>query len=573
MDDDVTSLAALRKTNSAHPHRFREYSRRRDNLAYSFLLDGEAVDAEHTARLLVLRDQDVIVAEKQKDDDVAHVPVAAQRKPGSAASPAAPGAAAPGAAAETGDALEDPGGVPSGPVAHGNGQGVAGSTSVVTRDASEDVLAAVARAVDDDGDDDASARALRRTLAAASPARLAKTVSATTVDALGTTFARFSRGAGPAGRVVVVSGLAASATSIDVATLLEPHGAVEACALVAGGGAACARFEAAEAANRAVVAGATEASGTRVAVAHLVAALPPPPRPPPGAASAGGTAMPAAPAEAGGGSGEAAARAAGAAGGGATAAGGWAPQARPTTVVCRWVVPDFETARRSDAARAHKGMYHDAGFVDAAGNRWLLYYFLDGDGADNAGHVSLYLSVRDAATLPFGWQKHATRVAPRSCAPMHVPTAAPAQVHHVCRPCVGRRLTWICEMGNTGLPRRAATRSPGLGLAEVCCARRAACARPHRHRRRTPRARDCHCQCVVDGHRAQRRRRMPARGCAYGRRRRGPSVLACRRRRGTPRRRRWLGTNTATPRVRARPPRGCGRGGGGNCARARGRRC
>ena len=341
------------------------------------------------------------------------------------------------------------------------------------------MLAAVARAVDNDGDDDASARALRRTLAAASPTRLAKTVSAAAVDVLGTTFARFSRGAGPAGRVVVVSGLAVSATSAHVATLLEPHGAVEACALVAGGGAACVRFAAAEAANRAVVAGATEASGTRVAITHLVAALPPPPRPPPGAAnSSGGTAMPAAPAEAGGGSGEAAARAAGAAGGGTTAAGGWAPQARPTTVVCRWVVPDFETARRSDAARAHKGMYHDAGFVDAAGNRWLLYYFLDGDGADNAGHVSLYLSVRDAATLPFGWQKHATCVAPPSYAPTLVPTAAlpPPQVHHVCRPCVGRRVTWICEMGNTGLPPRAATRGPGLGLAEVCCAHRAACA-------------------------------------------------------------------------------------------------
>ena len=38
-------------------------------------------------------------------------------------------------------------------------------------------------------------------------------------------------------------------------------------------------------------------------------------------------------------------------------------------------------------ARAHKGEYHDSAFVDAAGNRWLLYYFLDGDGADNAGHV------------------------------------------------------------------------------------------------------------------------------------------------------------------------------------------
>ena len=131
--------------------------------------------------------------------------------------------------------------------------------------------------MDNDGDGDASARALRRTLAAASPTRLAKTVSAAAVDVLGTTFARFSRGAGPAGHVVVVSGLAVSATSAHVATLLEPHGAVEACALVAGGGAACVRFAAAEAANRAVVAGATEASGTRVAITHLVAALPPRP--------------------------------------------------------------------------------------------------------------------------------------------------------------------------------------------------------------------------------------------------------------------------------------------------------
>ena len=44
---------------------FREYSRRRDNLAYSFLLDGDVIDAEHKARLLVLRDQDVIVAEEK----------------------------------------------------------------------------------------------------------------------------------------------------------------------------------------------------------------------------------------------------------------------------------------------------------------------------------------------------------------------------------------------------------------------------------------------------------------------------------------------------------------------------
>ena len=34
---------------------FREYSRRRDNLAFSFLLDGDVIDAEHTARLLARR--------------------------------------------------------------------------------------------------------------------------------------------------------------------------------------------------------------------------------------------------------------------------------------------------------------------------------------------------------------------------------------------------------------------------------------------------------------------------------------------------------------------------------------
>jgi len=63
-----------------------------------------------------------------------------------------------------------------------------------------------------------------------------------------------------------------------------------------------------------------------------------------------------------------------------------------------------------------------------------------------------------------------------------------------------------------------------------------------------------------------------ARGRAYGRRGRGPAVPACRRRRSAPRRRRWLGTNTVAPRVRARSPRGCRHSGSGNCACARGRR-
>ena len=84
-------------------------------------------------------------------------------------------------------------------------------------------------------------------------------------------------------------------------------------------------------------------------------------------------------------------------------------------------------------------------------------------------------------------------------------------------------------------------------------------------------ARDCHCQCVVDGYRAQRRRcgLLAARVQAPRTR---SAVPACRRRRSAPRRRRWLGTNTVAPRVRARSPRGCRHSGSGNCACARGRR-
>ena len=93
-----------------------------------------------------------------------------------------------------------------------------------------------------------------------------------------------------------------------------------------------------------------------------------------------------------------AADAAGGAGAGGAGAGGarWATQTRATTVVCRWTI-GFDGAVASDAARQHKGQYHDESFVDAAGNRWLLYYFLNGDGADN--EVCARLSRRSRAAL------------------------------------------------------------------------------------------------------------------------------------------------------------------------------
>mmetsp|Transcript_18214 Transcript_18214/g.56892 ORF Transcript_18214/g.56892 Transcript_18214/m.56892 type:complete len:149 (-) Transcript_18214:8-454(-) len=64
---------------------FREFTRRRElalgrPLAYDFALDGDAVDAEHTARLLVLEDDDVIVAVERAGDDVAPAPAPAPAK-------------------------------------------------------------------------------------------------------------------------------------------------------------------------------------------------------------------------------------------------------------------------------------------------------------------------------------------------------------------------------------------------------------------------------------------------------------------------------------------------------------
>jgi len=55
---------------------FREYTRRRELalgrlLAYDFRLDGEIVDAEHTARLLVLDDDDVVIACMEMKDGCA----------------------------------------------------------------------------------------------------------------------------------------------------------------------------------------------------------------------------------------------------------------------------------------------------------------------------------------------------------------------------------------------------------------------------------------------------------------------------------------------------------------------
>ena len=63
----------------------------------------------------------------------------------------------------------------------------------------------------------------------------------------------------------------------------------------------------------------------------------------------------------------------------------------------RLPLDDWVRRRGRVRRRQHKGQYHDESFVDAAGNRWLLYYFLNGDGADN--EVCARLSRRSRAAL------------------------------------------------------------------------------------------------------------------------------------------------------------------------------
>jgi hypothetical protein len=83
----------------------------------------------------------------------------------------------------------------------------------------------------------------------------------------------------------------------------------------------------------------------------------------------------------------------------------WAPQSRPTTVVCRWTIPTYRQCR---TVGSKTGVYHESVFEDVAGNRWRLYYFVNGDGTDSEHHLSLYLSVDEPGELPFGWSKDVT---------------------------------------------------------------------------------------------------------------------------------------------------------------------
>ncbi|KAJ8600637.1 hypothetical protein CTAYLR_006922 [Chrysophaeum taylorii] len=318
---------------------FREYARRRElslnrATAFKFYVDGEAIDSEHTARMIHLRERDVVEAVEGES------------------------------ALCRGDYLER-------------------FRSAMAAAEDRDEVMAAAEALDAESEDRPTA-------------------------ALGTTFSRFARGVGPAGCVV----LARNCDEDSAREALRAYGSVESCAR--DGDDAVVRFGSAEAANRAVVnANGLVVGGRRIAVSHLVSCLPPSPeicRP----SSAAVSAAPESEEEddedeededeeeeeeddddeeedrqqhhqqqklee-------------------------WVPQSRPTTVVCRWTIE----VKKSEIARSHKGEYHEVAFADAAGNKWLLYYFLDGDGADNAGHVSLYLSVRDAARLPFGWSKNAT---------------------------------------------------------------------------------------------------------------------------------------------------------------------
>ena len=75
---------------------------------------------------------------------------------------------------------------------------------------------------------------------------------------------------------------------------------------------------------------------------------------------------------------------------------GWTTQDHATTVVCEWTILKYSDQRRSGSK---KGQYSSQVFADPIGNRWQLYFFINGNGTANDGRLSLYLGLSRKAVI------------------------------------------------------------------------------------------------------------------------------------------------------------------------------
>lgn len=79
----------------------------------------------------------------------------------------------------------------------------------------------------------------------------------------------------------------------------------------------------------------------------------------------------------------------------------WKPQNEESTCEFSHTITDYAQKRESGCKKAE---YSEI-TVDDRGNKWRLIIYVNGNGRASNHHLSLFLQVADADSLPFGWKK------------------------------------------------------------------------------------------------------------------------------------------------------------------------
>jgi ankyrin repeat protein len=79
----------------------------------------------------------------------------------------------------------------------------------------------------------------------------------------------------------------------------------------------------------------------------------------------------------------------------------WKPQNEDSTCEFTHTIENYAQKRESGCKKAE----YSAITVDDKGNKWRLIIYVNGNGRASNHHLSLFLQVADAETLPFGWKK------------------------------------------------------------------------------------------------------------------------------------------------------------------------
>ena len=84
-----------------------------------------------------------------------------------------------------------------------------------------------------------------------------------------------------------------------------------------------------------------------------------------------------------------------------SAASPWTPQTHTTTCEFTHLIENYSQKRDSGCKKAEYSQIT----TDSHGNKWRLIIYVNGNGRASNHHLSLFLQVADAESLPFGWNK------------------------------------------------------------------------------------------------------------------------------------------------------------------------